>query len=74
MKAKMPMLLVQIDPNFVSLNLYENNQLTFSRFASIDPVDYDNSEDYIYEAVTENISPGTFCSKSEYLKYLFDVF
>lgn len=52
----MPMLLVQIDPNFVSLNLYENNQLTFSRFASIDAVDYDNSEDYIYEAVTENIS------------------
>lgn len=54
-KAKMPMLLVQIDPNFVSLNLYENNQLTFSRFASIDPEDYDNSEDYIYEAVNENI-------------------
>lgn len=54
-KAKMPMLLVQIDPNFVSLNLYENNELTFSRFASIDPEDYDNSEDYIYEAVNENI-------------------
>ena len=55
MKAKMPLLLVQIDPNFVSLNLYEDNQLTFSRFASIDAVDYDNSEDYIYEAVNENI-------------------
>jgi len=54
-KAKMPMLLVQIDPNFVSLNLYENNQLTFSRFASIDPEDYDNPEDYVYEAVNENI-------------------
>ncbi|MDE5741422.1 MAG: pilus assembly protein PilM [Oscillospiraceae bacterium] len=54
-KAKMPMLLVQIDPTFVSLNLYENNQLTFSRFASIDPEDYDNSEDYIYEAVNENV-------------------
>ncbi len=54
-KAKMPMLLVQIDPNFVSLNLYENNQLTFSRFASIDPEDYDNHDDYIYEAVNENI-------------------
>ncbi len=54
-RAKMPMLLVQIDPNFVSLNLYENNQLTFSRFASIDPEDYDDSEDYIYEAVNENI-------------------
>ena len=54
-KAKMPMLLVQIDSNFVSLNLYENNQLTFSRFASIDPEDYDNPEDYIYEAVNENV-------------------
>ncbi|MGN0674795.1 MAG: pilus assembly protein PilM [Oscillospiraceae bacterium] len=54
-RAKMPMLLVQIDPNFVSLNLYENNQLTFSRFASIDPEDYENSEDYVYEAVNENI-------------------
>ncbi|MBP1561128.1 MAG: pilus assembly protein PilM [Oscillospiraceae bacterium] len=55
LKAKMPLLLVQIDPNFVSLNLYENGQLTFSRFASIDPEDYENSEDYIYEAVNENI-------------------
>ncbi|MCD7729954.1 MAG: pilus assembly protein PilM [Oscillospiraceae bacterium] len=55
MKSKMPLLLVQIDPNFVSLNLYENNQLTFSRFASIDPSDYDNPEDYVYEAVNENI-------------------
>lgn len=55
MKAKMPLLLVQIDANFVSLNLYENSQLTFSRFASIDAVDYDNSPDYIYEAVNENI-------------------
>ncbi len=54
-KAKMPLLLVQIDANFISLNLYENNQLTFSRFTSIDPEDYDNSEDYIYEAVNENI-------------------
>lgn len=53
--AKMPMLAVQIDPTFISLNLYEKNQLTFSRFASIDPVDYDNSEDYIFEAVNENI-------------------
>ncbi len=52
---KMPMLVVQVDPNFVSLNLYEDNQLSFSRFASIDPIDYDNSEDYVYEAVNENI-------------------
>ena len=54
--ARMPMLVVQVDPNFVSLNLYEGGQLSFSRFASIDAVDYDNSEDYVYEAVNENIT------------------
>jgi type IV pilus assembly protein PilM len=52
---KMPLLLVQIDESFLSLNLYENNQLIFSRFTSIDPADYDNPDDYIYEAVNENI-------------------
>ncbi|MCM1579460.1 MAG: pilus assembly protein PilM [Ruminococcus sp.] len=53
--ARMPMLVVQVDPNFVSINLYEEGQLSFARFASIDAVDYDNSEDYVYEAVNENI-------------------
>jgi len=55
LKSKMPLLLVQIDSSFLSLNLFENGQLTFSRFASIDPEDYEDSEDYIYEAVNENI-------------------
>ena len=54
-KAKMPLLAVQIDNNFISLNLYENNQLSFSRFASISAEDYDDSEDYVFEAVNENI-------------------
>jgi type IV pilus assembly protein PilM len=54
-KAKMPLLAVQIDSNFISLNLYENNQLSFSRFASIDPEDYDDPDDYVFEAINENI-------------------
>lgn len=54
-QSKMPLLAVQIDNNFVSLNLYEANQLSFSRFASIDPADYEYSEDYVFEAVNENI-------------------
>ncbi|MDE6789588.1 MAG: pilus assembly protein PilM [Ruminococcus sp.] len=54
-KTKMPLLAVQIDNNFISLNLYEQSQLSFSRFASIDPADYNNSPDYVFEAVTENI-------------------
>ena len=55
LKAKMPLLAVQIDNTFLSLNLYENGQLAFSRFATISPEDYDNSEDYVFEAVNENI-------------------
>ncbi|MBQ8961860.1 MAG: pilus assembly protein PilM [Ruminococcus sp.] len=54
-KSKMPLLAVQIDNNFISLNLYENGQLAFSRFASIDSEDYGGSEDYVFEAVNENI-------------------
>ena len=54
-KSKMPLLAVQIDKGFISLNLYEDNQLSFSRFASIDPDDYDNPDDYVFEAVNENI-------------------
>ena len=54
-KARMPLLAVQIDANFISLNLYEEGTLSFSRFASIDPEDYDNPDDYVFEAVNENI-------------------
>ena len=54
-KNKMPLLLVQIDPNFINLNLYENGQLAFSRFASISPDDYDDKSDYVFQAVNENI-------------------
>jgi type IV pilus assembly protein PilM len=55
MAMKMPLLLVQIDQNFLSLNLFENNTLTFSRFTSIDAADYDDPDDYVFEAVNENI-------------------
>ena len=54
-KSKMPLLAVQIDNNFISLNLYEQGQLSFSRFASIDADDYGGSSDYVFEAVNENI-------------------
>lgn len=54
-KSKMPLLAVQIDKNFISINLYEKGQLAFSRFASISAEDYDDSDDYVFEAVNENI-------------------
>lgn len=54
-KSKMPLLAVQIDNNFISLNLYERGQLTFSRFASISAEDYGDDPDYVFEAVKENV-------------------
>ena len=54
-RSKMPCLAVQVDDTFISLNIFDRDQLAFSRFASIDPDDYGNSDDYVFEAVSENI-------------------
>ena len=53
--TKMPLFLVQIDPNFININVFEHGQLSFSRFASISPDDYDDKSDYVFQAVTENL-------------------
>ena len=60
MGDRMPMLLIQIDKNFINMNLYENNQLAFSRFSTIDPSQYetdDGSEptNYVSQAVYDNL-------------------
>ena len=53
-KDRMPLLVIQIEDDFLNLNLYEKNQLVFSKVVSIEKDDY-NSEDYIYEALNENV-------------------
>lgn len=55
LKQKMPFMAVQIDKNFISMNVYQDNQLSFSRFASIDDSDYSDSEDYIMDAIHDNV-------------------
>lgn len=52
---KMPLLAVQIDRNFLSINLYDDLKLAFSRFTKVDPADYSFEGNYISQAVTENI-------------------
>lgn len=52
---KMPLLAVQIDRNFLSINLYDDLKLAFSRFTNVDPADYGFSSDYMTQAVTENL-------------------
>lgn len=55
MSERMPMLLIQIDKGFLNMNLYEDNQLVFSRFYNIDPADYDNAPDYVIRALSDNL-------------------
>lgn len=52
--AKMPLLVMQLDPNFLGMTLFENGQMAFARYVPIAEEDYD-SEDYLVEAMTENI-------------------
>lgn len=62
MTDSMPMLLIQVDKNFVNMNLYEDNQLSFSRFSSIDPSQFemeegaaDSDTSYVAQAVYDNL-------------------
>ncbi|MDE6030383.1 MAG: pilus assembly protein PilM, partial [Oscillospiraceae bacterium] len=55
MSDRMPLLLMQIDKNFLNMNLYEDNQIVFSRYFNIDPGDYDNAPDYVTRAVSDNL-------------------
>ncbi len=55
MEERMPLLAVQVDKNFLSMNLYENKQIAFSRFFNIDPADYDNAPDYVSRALYDNL-------------------
>ncbi len=51
---RMPLLVCQLDPNFLGLTLFENGQMAFARYVPISSDDYE-SEDYIMEALNENI-------------------
>lgn len=58
MADRMPLLLVQIDKNFLNVNLYENNQLSYSRFSNItpsDPNEYGGDGDYLPTAINNNL-------------------
>ena len=50
----MPLLVCQLDNNFLGLTLFENGQMAFARYVPISPEDYE-SEDYLIEALNENI-------------------
>lgn len=54
MADRMPLLLVQIDKNFLNINLYENNQLAYSRFSNIYPEDGEEGN-YVTDAINKDL-------------------
>ncbi len=60
---RMPLLVMQLDPNFLGMTLFENGQMAFARYVPIAEEDYD-SDDYIVEAMTENIFRMTQFNKA----------
>ncbi|MBE6836814.1 MAG: hypothetical protein E7509_02300 [Ruminococcus sp.] len=61
--AKMPLLVVQINKDFLGLTLFENGQMAFARYTPISEEDYDSSN-YIIEALNENIFRMTQFNKA----------
>jgi len=51
---RMPLLVCQIDDNFLGLILFEKGQMAFARYEPISAEDYE-SEEYLTEAISENI-------------------
>ena len=55
LEGSMPLMLAQVDTDFVNINIYEEGQVTLNRYIRIDPYDYGNDDDYVNQAVTDNI-------------------
>ena len=51
---RMPLLVCQIDDNFLGLILFEKGQMAFARYEPISAEDYE-SDEYLTEAISENI-------------------
>ena len=54
-RAFSPLLLLQIDKNFISIHLYNKGAVVFSRHTKIDASDYENSPDYVNLAIFDNL-------------------
>jgi type IV pilus assembly protein PilM len=55
LKDDMPFLCIQIDTDFININLFESGQLVLARYIKIDPADFDNNPDYVNIAVFDNL-------------------
>lgn len=54
-RDRMPLLLVQMDRDFINLNVYDREQLIFTKYVKIESGDYASGVDYVTTASAENI-------------------
>ena len=54
-KEKCPLMVVQIDASFLSMSIYDNNMIVFSRFVNIDKNEARLSDDYVARTVYDNV-------------------
>lgn len=74
MEAAMPLMLVQVDNDFVNINIYEDGQATLNRYTRIDPYDYGNDDDYVNQAVyTEVYKTVQFIQQRKDMKPLKEI-
>jgi len=55
LKDAMPFMCIQVDNDFININLYEDGQVALSRYVKIDPSDYEDNPDYVNVAVFDNL-------------------
>ena len=74
LESAMPLMLVQVDNDFVNINMYEDGQVTLNRYTRIDPYDYGNDDDYVNQAVYNEVFRTTqFLSQRKDMKPLKEI-
>ena len=74
LESAMPLMLVQVDNDFVNINIYEDGQATLNRYQRIDPYDYGNDDDYVNQAVYNEVFRTTqFLSQRKDMKPLKEI-
>ena len=55
LREKSPLMIVQIDNSFLSMSIFNNNMITFSRFVNIDKNEVKLSDDYLSRMTYDNV-------------------
>lgn len=55
LQAKSPLMIVQVDGSFLSMSIFNNNMIVFSRFVNVDRNEVKLSDDYLARTTYDNV-------------------